>query len=140
LLFSSVLSAMSVARSSRGLSVDACGFCSAGFFLYRPAIGDVSRRANVAIGDAPDFATFIHVDDPDQIIISMARVNEIGNTLTRWPDPSRAAHDDAHKRGIKLKHAQESTNGVPETAAFDAHFIVAHELLPNSWTSHNVPI
>src|SRR6185437_14039744 len=131
---------MSVARSSRRLSVDACGFCSAGFFLYRPAIGDVSRRANVAIGHAPGFAIFIHVDDPDQIIIPMAWFDEIGYAFSRWPDPSRAAHDDAHKRGIKLKHAWKSTNGVPEAAASNARFMAAHELLPNSWTCTVVPI
>ena len=52
---------MSVARSSRGLSVDACGFCSAGFDVLdvlrlavqaRPG-GIADRAAHQAAGQAP---------------------------------------------------------------------------------------
>lgn len=144
---------MSVARSRGGLPRNVCrsGLIDR-VFLYRPTIGDVSRGADIAIGHAPDFAIFVHIDDPDHVIIPMARLNEIGDAFSRWPDPSRAAHNDAHQRRVELKHAQAATNGVPDSAAArigaknclgthvrcDSTFDC--ELLPNLWTMADVPI
>ncbi len=66
------------------------------------SIGDVIGGADKPIGNAPGLAGFIHVDDPDDIVVTMSGFDEIGDTFAGGTAPVWAAHDNSSKRWIQL--------------------------------------
>ena len=59
---------------------------------------------HISIGDTPCLAIFIQIDDPDEIVVTVARLNHVGHAFSSWTAPSGATNNYANQRRVKLKH------------------------------------
>lgn len=71
--------------------------------------GDICRGADEPVGNAPGLPIFIEIDNPNEIIIEMSGLDEIGHALSGRPRPAGAANNYANEWWIELQHLKRLT-------------------------------
>jgi hypothetical protein len=93
-------------------------------------VSDVPRSAHEPVRHAPSLPVFVHIDDPDDVIVTMSRFDEIRDTFAGRAGPAGAANNDSSERGVQLKHVTGTTNSMPRVRLFQirsAALICGHD-------------
>ena len=68
---------------------------------FRPtSVCDVPWSPHKSIGYTPSLTVLIQIDDPNDVIVAVARFDQIRNPFACWTLPPATANNDSNKRWV----------------------------------------
>lgn len=79
-----------------------CGYFACAWLIWfaLASVSDVPGRSDISIGDAPGLSILVQIDDPHDVVVAMARFDEVGNAFASRAGPAWAANNHTNERWV----------------------------------------